>query len=70
MDTEVIHKDIFGEKDLNSGTIMARAFKAITQIVLNLVSKNFKNYKNLVLFMGKSGKKVLEETFKRVGFRF
>ena len=69
LDTEVIQKDIFGEKELNSGTIMARAFKPLP-IVLDLVSKNFKNYKNLVLFMGKSGKKVLEENLNEWDFDF
>ena len=69
LDTEVIQKDIFGEKELNSGTIMARAFKPLP-IVLDLVSKNFKNYKNLVLFMGKSGKKVLEENLNEWDFDY
>ena len=63
LDTEVIQKDIFKTSELNSGTIMARAFKPLP-IVLELVCKNFINYKNLILFMGKSGKEILEETLK------
>ena len=35
---------------------MARAFKPLP-VVLDLVYKNFSNYKNLILFMGKNGKK-------------
>ena len=63
LDTNVIKKDIFKVKDLKSGTIMARAFKPLP-VVLELVYKNFSNYKNLIIFMGKSGKKILRETLE------
>jgi len=69
LDTEVIQKDIFEGKDLKTGSIMARAFKPLP-IVLELVNKNFKSYKNLILFMGKNGKKILEETLKEWDFDF
>ena len=69
LDTEVIQKDIFEEKNLNTGTIMARAFKPLP-IVLDLINKSFKSYKNLILFMGKNGKKTLEETLKDWDFDF
>ena len=42
---------------------MARAFKPLP-VILELVCKNFNNYKNLILFMGKSGKETLEKTLK------
>ena len=61
LDTEVIQKDIFETKNLKSGTIMARAFKPMP-IVLDLVNKNFIDYKNLILFMGKNGKQILKDT--------
>ena len=48
---------------------MARAFKPLP-IVLELVYKNFSSYKNLILFMGKSGKKILEETLKNWEFDY
>ena len=60
LNTEVIQKDIFTVKDIETGTIMSRAFKPMP-VILDLVDKNFKEYKNLILFMGKSGKKVLNE---------
>ena len=63
LDTEVIQNDIFGTAELNTGTIIARAFKPLP-VVLELVYKNFSSYKNLILFMGKSGKEILEETLK------
>ena len=69
LNTEVVQKNIFEEQKLDSGTIMARAFKPLP-IVLELVYKNFNSYKNLILFMGKSGEKVLEETLKDWEFDF
>ena len=69
LETEVIQKNIFEIKNINSGTIMARAFKPLP-IVLELVYKNFNNYKNLILFMGKNGEKILEETLKVWNFDF
>jgi len=63
LDTEIIQKDIFGISELKTGTIMARAFKPLP-VILELVCKNFNNYKNLILFMGKSGKETLEKTLK------
>ena len=61
LDTEIIHKDIFDAKDSKPETIMARAFKPMP-VVLNLVQENFKNFKNLILFMGKNGKRTLKES--------
>ena len=64
LNTEVIHKDIFAVKNLETGTIMSRAFKPMP-IILNLVNENFKKYKNIIFFMGKSGRKILNDTLKQ-----
>ena len=69
LNTEVIQKNIFEAQNLNSGTIMARAFKPLP-IILDLVCKNFSSYKNLIVFMGKNGEKVLEETLINWDFDF
>ena len=69
LETEVIQKDIFQSKELMSGTIMARAFKPLP-IVLELVYKNFSSYKNLILFMGKNGKNVLQQTLRSWDFDY
>jgi 16S rRNA (guanine527-N7)-methyltransferase len=69
LNTEVIQKNIFEAQNLESGTIMARAFKPLP-IVLDLVYKNFSSYKNLILFMGKNGEKILESTLKNWEFDF
>ena len=61
--TEIIQKDIFKIKNLQTGTIMSRAFKPMP-VVLDLVHENFASYKNLIFFMGKNGKDVLAKTLK------
>ena len=58
LNTEIIHKDIFTVKNIETGTIMSRAFKPMP-VVLNLVNENFKSYKNIIFFMGNSGRKTL-----------
>ena len=63
LNTEIIKKDIFKLRDIETGTIMSRAFKPMP-IILDLVQKNFRKYKNIILFMGKSGRKILNETLK------
>ena len=63
LNTEIIQKDIFKVRDIETGTIMSRAFKPMP-IILDLVQKNFRKYKNIILFMGKSGRKILNETLK------
>jgi len=69
LNTEVMQENIFEAQNLESGTIMARAFKPLP-IILDLVYKNFSSYKNLIVFMGKNGKKVLEETLINWDFDF
>ena len=69
LNTEIIQKNIFEAQNLESGTIMARAFKPLP-IILDLVDKNFSSYKNLILFMGRNGETVLEETLKDWDFDF
>ena len=63
LNTEVIQKDIFTIKNIETGTIMTRAFKPMP-IILNLVSQNFIKYKNLILFMGSSGRKIFNDTLQ------
>jgi 16S rRNA (guanine527-N7)-methyltransferase len=64
LNTEISQKNIFEEKDLGEIVITSRAFKPLP-IILDIVEKNFKNYKNIILFMGKSGKEILLETLKK-----
>ena len=69
LNTEVIQENIFEAQNLESGTIMARAFKPLP-VVLDLVYENFNSYKNLILFMGRNGEKVLEDTLENWDFDF
>ena len=69
LNTEVMQENIFEAQNLESGTIMARAFKPLP-VILDLVYKNFSSYKNLIVFMGKNGEKVLEETLINWDFDF
>jgi len=69
LNTEIIQKDIFEVKNIETGTIMSRAFKPMP-VILDLVHKNFKRYKNLVLFMGKSGRKILNDSLKNWNFDY
>ena len=69
LNTEVIQENIFEAQNLESGTIMARAFKPLP-VVLDLVYENFKSYKNLILFMGRNGEKILEDTLENWDFDF
>ena len=63
LNTEIIHKDLFRVKNIETGTIMSRAFKPMP-VILNLVNENFKNYKNIIFFMGASGRKNLNDALK------
>ena len=61
--TKIFQKNIFEIKNLETGTIMSRAFKPMP-VVLDLVYENFFKYKNLIFFMGKSGKRIFEKSKK------
>ena len=61
--TEIIQKNIFEIKKIQTGTIMSRAFKPMS-VVLNLVYENFLSYKNLIFFMGKNGKEVFKNSLE------
>ncbi len=61
LNTEIIQKDIFSVKNIKTGTIMSRAFKPLP-IILELVNKNFKEFKNIIFFMGINGRKILHNS--------
>ena len=69
LNTKVFHKNIFEIKNLETGTIMSRAFKPMP-VILDLVYENFFKFKNLIFFMGKTGKKVFENSKKNWELEF
>ncbi len=63
LNTEIIQKDIFTLKNIQTGTIMSRAFKPMP-VILNLIDKNFSKYKNIIFFMGNSGREIFNDTLQ------
>ena len=60
LNVEVYQKDIFTEKNLSSDIIVARAFKPLP-IILELIKNNFKFFNEVILFLGKSGREIVEQ---------
>jgi len=69
LNVEVLQKDIFEEKNLSSDIIVARAFKPLP-VILDLVHSNFKYFKEVILFLGKNGKILLQEALREWKFEF
>ena len=69
LNAEVKQKNIFEEKKLEADIIVARAFKPL-QTILELIDKNFVHYKRLILFLGKSGKEMINECLKSWKFDY
>ena len=69
LNTEIKQKNIFNQKNLQTDIIISRAFKPLP-VVLELMSKNFTNCKNLILFMGRNGKQTLNEALKVWKFEY
>jgi len=63
LNTEVYRKNIFEEKNLSTDVIISRAFKPLP-IIFEIAEKNFKSFKYIILFLGKNGKKILNEALK------
>ena len=64
LNTEVLKENIFDHTDNDKAIITSRAFKPLP-VVLELLNTNFKNFKNLIIFMGKTGNEILTETLKK-----
>tara|TARA_Y100000590_G_C15335284_1_gene869318 strand:+ start:20 stop:652 length:633 start_codon:yes stop_codon:yes gene_type:complete len=69
LDIKIYEKDLFKEKNLDSGSVVARAFKPLP-VILELVEKNFSHFSNLIVFMGKNGKQLLEYSIKKWDFEY
>ena len=63
LDSEIRQKNIFEERNLNTDVIISRAFKPLP-IIFQIAQNNFKNFKYIILFLGKSGKKILDDALK------
>ena len=63
LNVEVFQKDIFNEKNLSSDIIVARAFKPLP-VIFDLIKNNFKFFNEVILFLGKSGREIIEKVSK------
>ncbi len=63
LNSEIRKKNIFLEKNLITDVIICRAFKPLP-IIFQIAQNNFKNYKYIILFLGKSGQTTLKEALK------
>ena len=69
LNTKIIQKDIFKEKNIETDVIVTRAFKPMP-VVLDLVNENFSRYKNIILYLGKNGKQILMRTLSSWQFEY
>ena len=63
LNSEIHQKNIFDEKNLITDVIISRAFKPLP-IIFQIAQTNFKNFKYIILFLGKGGRKILNDAHK------
>ena len=69
LNTEIHRKNIFNEKELITDVIISRAFKPLP-VIFQIAKKNFKSFKYIILFLGKSGKIILDDALKFWNFDY
>ena len=69
LNTEINQKNIFDQKNLHTDIIISRAFKPMP-IIFEIALNNFKKFKYIILFLGKSGREVLKEAAKKWNFDY
>ena len=69
LNSENYRKNIFEEKNLITDVIISRAFKPLP-IIFEIAKKNFKHFKYIILFLGKSGKTLLTDALKIWNFEY
>ena len=69
LNTEIKQKNIFDQKNLQTDVIISRAFKPLP-VIFEIALKNFKKFKYIILFLGKSGKEILKEATNKWKFDY
>ncbi len=69
LNSEIRQKNIFQERNLNTDVIISRAFKPLP-IIFQIAENNFKNFKYIILYLGKTGKKILDDALKSWTFDY
>ncbi len=67
--TKIHKKNIFDEKNLQTDSIVSRAFKPLP-VILNLAYENFSKFKNIIVFLGKNGKESLKDSLRNWKFEY
>ena len=63
LNSKICQKNIFNERNLITDVIICRAFKPLP-IIFQIAQTNFKNFKYIILFLGRSGKKILNDALR------
>ena len=69
LNTEIKQKNIFEQKNLQTDIIISRAFKPLP-VIFEIALNNFKEFKYIILFLGKSGKEILKEASRKWKFEY
>tara|TARA_B100001540_G_scaffold314_1_gene335 strand:- start:5086 stop:5730 length:645 start_codon:yes stop_codon:yes gene_type:complete len=69
LNTQIYQKNIFEQENLQTDIIISRAFKPLP-VIFEIAFKNFKKFKYIILFLGKSGKEILIEAAKKWKFDY
>ena len=67
LNSEINQKNIFEQKNLITDVIISRAFKPLP-IIFEIAVNNFKKFKYIILFLGKTGKEILNDAKKKMEF--
>ncbi len=67
LEARIHQKNIFEEKNLVTDVIICRAFKPLP-VIFEIATKNFKKFKYIVVYLGRSGKKILKDVSKKWKF--
>ena len=63
LNSKIYRKNIFKERNLITDVIICRAFKPMP-VIFEIAYTNFKKFKYIILFLGKGGKKIIDESQK------
>ena len=63
LNSEIHQKNIFSEKNLRTDVIISRAFKPLPTI-FQIAQNNFIEFKYIILFLGKSGRNIIDDAKK------
>ena len=69
LNSVINQKNIFEERNLTTDIIVSRAFKPLPTI-FEIALNNFKKFKYIILFLGRSGEEILKDAKKKWSFDY